>query len=192
MITIGLTGSIGMGKTETAKYFSKKGVPVFDSDAFAHKLLGPKGAAVDEVARNFSGVKKDDYIDRKILGACVFENENSLQLLEKILHPLVVKGRKAFIKNAKTDIILFDIPLLFEKGYENDFDYIVVVSASVETQKQRVLKRTGMTKERLKEILAKQLPNIKKIEMADFIVQTDLGFDYAKNQVSDIIEQIRK
>jgi len=108
------------------------------------------------------------------------------------LHPLVVKGRKAFIKNAKTDIILFDIPLLFEKGYENDFDYIVVVSASVETQKQRVLKRTGMTKERLKEILAKQLPNIKKIEMADFIVQTDLGFDYAKKQVSDIIEQIRK
>ncbi|MDC1429015.1 dephospho-CoA kinase [Emcibacteraceae bacterium] len=192
MITIGLTGSIGMGKTETAKCFARKGVVVFDSDLCVHKLLGPQGGAVDEVEHAFSGVQKEDYVDRKILGARVFGNDNSLEVLEKILHPLVVKERETFIKNAKADIILFDIPLLFENGYENDFDYIVVVSASAEAQKKRVLERSGMTKKRFKEILAKQSCNINKAAMADFIIQTDRGFDYAEKQVVDIIKQIRK
>lgn len=192
MKTIGLTGSIGMGKTETAKLFAQKGVPVFDSDAAVHKLIGPNGEAVDAVELAFPGVKRQGHIDRKLLGACVFGDDDALKSLEKILHPLVSNERQKFIKKSKADVVLFDIPLLFEKGYEDDCDYIVVVSAPFEIQKKRVLERPGMTEARFEEILAKQLPDAQKRAKADFVVQTDRGLDYAAKQVEGILQKIRE
>ncbi len=191
MKTIGLTGSIGMGKTETAKIFEKLGVPVFDSDAAVHKLLGPGGNAVEQVENEFPGVRAGNEIDRQKLGARVFSNRESLNKLEKILHPMVMKIRAEFVEQQKSDIVLFDIPLLFEKGYEDDVDYIVVVSAPYEIQKERVLKRPGMTEQKFLDILARQMPDQEKRAKADFIIQTDQGLDYAEKQVSEILEKIR-
>lgn len=192
MKTIGLTGSIGMGKTETAKMFAKKSIPVFDSDAAVHTLIGPKGIAVDAVELAFPGVKKENYIDRKLLGARVFGDDEALKSLEKILHPLVSEKRENFLIEANSDVVVFDIPLLFEKGYENDCDYIVVVSAPFEVQKKRVLDRPGMTVKRFENILAKQLPDEQKRARADFVVQSDQGLDYAEKQVEEILKKIRK
>ncbi|HRW28844.1 MAG TPA: dephospho-CoA kinase, partial [Emcibacteraceae bacterium] len=145
MKIIGLTGSIGMGKSETAKIFAEQGIPVFDSDATVHNLLGPDGAAVEAVEEKFPGVKVDNYIDRKRLGDLVFGDEAALRDLENILHPLVIKERQTFLENSKSDIIVFDIPLLFEKNYQDQCDFIVVVSAPFKIQKERVLKRPGMS-----------------------------------------------
>ncbi len=192
MITIGLTGSIGMGKTETTKIFASLGIPVFDSDAAVHGLLGRSGAAVETVNAAFPGVKKDGKIDRELLGQKVFGDDNALIKLEKILHPLVSKKRQEFIRKQNADIVLSDIPLLFEKGYEDEFDYIIVVSAPHDVQKQRVLSRPNMTEDRLNDILAKQLPDNLKRAKADFIIQTDRGLDYARHQVEDILKKIRK
>lgn len=192
MITIGLTGSIGMGKTETTKIFANLGIPVFDSDAAVHRLLGQGGAAVDAVEASFPDVKKGKKIDRELLGQIVFGDDKALTKLEKILHPLVSEKRKEFIRKQKGDIVLSDIPLLFEKGYEDEFDYIIVVSAPHDVQKQRVLSRPNMTEDRLNDILAKQLPDNLKRAKADFIIQTDRGLDYARHQVEDILKQIRK
>ena len=192
MKTIGLTGSIGMGKTQTAKLFAQKGVPVFDSDAVVHKLLGPDGKAVDAVEFAFPGVKEQNQIDRKLLGARVFGDDDALKSLESILHPLVSVERNNFVKKSQADIVLFDIPLLFEKGYEDDCDYIVVVSAPYEIQKKRVLERPDMTEARFQEILAKQLPDAQKRARADFIVQTDRGLDYAAMQIEKILQEIKE
>jgi dephospho-CoA kinase len=192
MITIGLTGSIGMGKTETTKIFANLGIPVFDSDAAVHSLLGPGGAAVDAVDGAFPGVKKDDKIDRELLAKKVFGDDKALENLEKILHPLVSEKRKEFIKKQIADIVLSDIPLLFEKGYEDEFDYIIVVSAPHDIQKKRVLSRPNMTEDRLNDILARQVPDNVKRKKADFIIQTDRGLDYARHQVEDVLKQIWK
>ncbi len=191
MKKIGLTGSIGMGKTETAKMFQEAGIPVFDSDAAVHTLLGDGGAAVDIVSKEFSGVKKQNKIDRKLLGEKVFGDSLALGKLEKILHPMVGDMRSDFVKAAHGDIVVFDIPLLFEKSYESECDYIVVVSAAENIQKERVMSRPGMTEKKFKNILLSQMPDAKKREKADFIVQTDKGFDYAKAQVQQIIKEIR-
>ena len=191
MIKIGLTGSIGMGKTETAKMFYKSGVPVFDSDGAVHMLLGENGAAVDSVEAAFAGVKSDNKIDRKRLGAKVFGNANELEKLEKILHPMVSEMRSDFVKTANSDLVLFDIPLLFEKSYENECDFIVVVSAPLDVQRKRVMSRPGMTAQRFQDILDSQMPDAEKREKADFIIQTDKGFEYAREQVQKIINNIR-
>lgn len=191
MIKIGLTGSIGMGKTETAKMFQEFGIPVFDSDAAVHTLLGHDGAAVDMVDEIFPGVKKQNKIDRKLLGEKVFGNDTALGKLEKILHPMVSDMRTDFIKAANNDIVVFDIPLLYEKSYDSECNYIVVTTAPENVQKERVLSRPGMTEERFQNILKSQMPDAKKREKADFIVQTDKGFDYAKTQVKQIIKEIR-
>ncbi|HPF46398.1 MAG: dephospho-CoA kinase [Alphaproteobacteria bacterium] len=192
MKIIGLTGSIGMGKSETAKIFAEQGIPVFDSDATVHNLLGPDGAAVEAVEEKFPGVKVDNYIDRKRLGDLVFGDEAALRDLENILHPLVIKERQTFLENSKSDIIVFDIPLLFEKNYQDQCDFIVVVSAPFKIQKERVLKRPGMSEERFMEINQKQMPDAEKRKRADFIIQTDKGLSYAKKQVTEIIKNIRK
>lgn len=191
MIKIGLTGSIGMGKTETAKMFYGSGVPVFDSDGAVHMLLGENGAAVDSVEAAFAGVKSDNKINRKRLGAKVFGNANELEKLEKILHPMVSEMRSDFVKTANSDLVLFDIPLLFEKSYENECDFIVVVSAPLDVQRKRVMSRPGMTAQRFQDILDSQMPDAEKREKADFIIQTDKGFEYAREQVQKIINNIR-
>ena len=192
MKTIGLTGSIGMGKTEAAKLFAEMNIPVFDSDAAVHKLLGPGGEAVEMTENIFPGVKKNDQIDRKQLGERVFGDDVALERLENILHPMVSAARDKFAQNANADLIVFDIPLLFEKGYEKDFDYIVVVSAPFDIQKKRVLEREGMTESRFLEIVSKQTPDQEKTSRADFIIQTDRGLDYARKQISDLVAKIRK
>ncbi len=192
MITIGLTGSIGMGKTETGKIFAALGVPVFDSDAAVHELMGPGGKAVERVEQEFSGVTEDGAIDRKLLGERVFENDAALIRLENILHPMVIEKRRAFLENQTSDVTVFDIPLLFEKGYEDQFDHIIVVSAPYDVQKERVLARPNMTAERFQEILEKQMPDAEKREKADFIIQTDKGIEYARAQAEEILEKIRK
>lgn len=191
MKTIGLTGSIGMGKTETAKIFETLGVPTFDSDEAVHQLLGEGGEAVDLVETAFPGVKHEGKIDRKMLGKKVFENDDSLVALENILHPMVLDKREEFIQNQNTDLVLFDIPLLFEKGYENQVDYVIVVSAPFKVQKERVLARPDMTELRFKDILEKQIPDEQKRLKADFVIQTDQGIDYAHMQVKEILKKIR-
>lgn len=191
MKKIGLTGSIGMGKTETAKMFQEAGIPVFDSDAAVHALLGVGGAAVDIVSKKFLGVKKQNKIDRKLLGEKVFGDSLALGKLENILHPMVSDMRSDFVKAAHGDIVVFDIPLLFEKSYEGECDYIVVVSAPANVQKERVMSRPGMTEKKFKNILFSQMPDAKKREKAHFIIQTDKGFDYARAQVLQIIKEIR-
>lgn len=192
MKIIGLTGSIGMGKSETAKIFAELSIPVFDSDEAVHNLLGPDGKAVEAVEEKFPGVKVDNYIDRKRLGDLVFRNDAALKDLENILHPLVLKERQAFLEKVNSDIIVFDIPLLFEKNYQDQCDFIVVVSAPPDIQKERVLKRPGMSEKRFLEINAKQTPDAEKRKRADFIVQTDKGLAYAKNQVREIIAKVRE
>lgn len=192
MKTIGLTGSIGMGKTETTKIFADLGVPTFDSDAAVHQLLGIGGAAVDEVEAVFSGVKQDGQIDRVLLGQKVFGNDDALTRLENILHPMVLRKREEFIKEQNADLALFDVPLLFEKGYQDQFDYIIVVSAPFQVQKERVLRRPNMTVQRFKDVLEKQMPDVEKRAKADFVIQTDHGIDYAKKQAREILEKIRK
>jgi dephospho-CoA kinase len=193
MKIIGLTGSIGMGKTETSNMFRNASIPVFDSDAGVHDLLGIGGDAVDEIEKNFAGVKVDNYIDRQKLGGKVFGDNEALSKLENILHPMVRAMRENFVvENHNNDIVLFDIPLLFEKGYENVCDYVVVVTAPAEVQSDRVLARPGMDEKRFADILFQQMPDEEKREKADFIIQTDQGFEYAKTQVLKIINQVRK
>lgn len=194
LIIIGLTGSIGMGKSETAKMFQRAHVPVFDSDAAVHELMAKGGAAVDRVNKAFPGVKGDDGIDRNMLGTKVFGNPKALKKLEDILHPMVSDMRQDFFSKANEenqDMVLLDVPLLFETGGEKLCDYTVVVSAPAEVQRQRVLSRPGMTEEKLDHILAKQMPDHEKRQYADFIVYTDKGLEDVEDQVRNIIKTIR-
>ena len=192
MIIIGLTGSIGMGKTETSKLFAAEGIPVFDSDAAVHSLLEAGGGGVNAVGREFPVALVGNKIDRKKLGQVVFGNDVALQKLENILHPMVTTLRNKFLDNASTDIVLFDIPLLFEKSYEADCDFVVVVSAPFEVQKERVLRRSGMTEDRFMSILSKQMPDEEKRRRADFVVDTDKGLVIARIRVKEIIKNIKE
>ncbi len=192
--TIALTGSIGMGKSETAKMFIRAGVPVFDSDAAVHKLMGPNGAAVEMVEGVFPGAKTPDGIDRKKLGEKVFGDSVALKKLENILHPMVSDMRQEFFQDAEQknlDLVVLDVPLLFETGGEKQADYVVVVSAPADIQRERVLARPDMTAEKFENILAKQMPDSEKRARADFIVQSDQGISYAENQVKDIVRKLR-
>lgn len=190
LIVIGLTGSIGMGKSETAKMFERAHVPVFDSDGAVHSLMAKDGAAVSRVEKAFPGVKGPDGIDRKLLGSKVFGDGAALKKLEAILHPMVSDLRQEFFEQAQGhDMVVMDIPLLFETGA--DCDYTVVVSAPLAVQRQRVLSRPDMTAEKFENILSKQMPDREKRQRADFIVQSDRGIRYAEGQVQQIIEKIR-
>ncbi|MCF8473493.1 MAG: dephospho-CoA kinase [Emcibacter sp.] len=194
LIIVGLTGSIGMGKSETAKMFERAHIPVFDSDAAVHKLLAKEGDAEKVVAEAFPGISGPDGINRKFLGTKVFNDAAALKKLESILHPMVSDLRQKFFKEAAAeghDMVVMDVPLLFETGGEKGCDYTVVVSAAEEIQRQRVLARPQMTVEKFEAILAKQMPDHQKRQRADFIIYSDQGLDSAENQVHHIIEQIR-
>ncbi len=191
---IGLTGSIGMGKSETAKMFERAYVPVFDSDAAVHILMAKGGAAVGRVEKAFPGVRSPDGIDRKRLGSMVFSDGEALKKLESILHPMVSDMRQVFFEKAEEqghDMVVVDVPLLFETGGEAHCDYTVVVSAPADVQRMRVLARPDMTVTKLENILSKQMPDSEKRQRADFIVQSDQGIRYAEDQVNHIIEKIR-
>jgi len=194
MILIGLTGSIGMGKSETAKMFRRAGVPVYDADAAVHALMRKGGAAVKPVEAAFPGVVKDGAIDRPELGKRVFGKPEELRKLERIVHPLIGLAQRRFLQRAQArgeKIVVLDIPLLFETGGNRYVDYSVVVSAPAEVQKRRVLARPGMTEERLKQVLALQTPDRVKRRKADFIVHSGLGKAYAGRAVEAILRTVR-
>jgi dephospho-CoA kinase len=178
MVILGLTGSIAMGKSTAAAAFRRLGVPVHDSDAEVHKFLGPKGAAVAAVEAAFPGVVKNGAVDRTALGARVFGKPAELRRLERILHPLVGRSRDRFLRMAtrrRVPVVVLDIPLLYEVGADTLCDAVVVVSAPKFLQRLRVLRRPGMTPQRLASILARQMPDAHKRRRADFVVPTGLG-----------------
>ncbi len=191
MIVLGLTGSIGMGKSTTAKMFAEAGVPVHDSDEAVHRLYAGPAAALIEQA--FPGTVVDGKVDRALLSGRVIGNRDEIARLEKIVHPLVRAGADAFLAESRAagaKIAVLDIPLLFETGGRDRVDKVVVVTASPETQRERVLARPGMTVEKFEAILAKQVPDAEKRRLADFIIDTDRGLDAARAQVIDIISRL--
>jgi len=190
MVILGLTGSIGMGKTTAAKVFRSLGVAVHDADKAVHKLMAPGGAACDAVLAAFPSVAINGVIDRQALGAQVFGEPAALQKLENILHPLVRKMQTVFLCNAARrgeKLVVLDIPLLLETGGAARCDGVVVVSAPTVIQKQRVLARPGMTPERLAAILDKQLADREKRRMADFVVKTGLSRAHSLRQIANIV-----
>lgn len=194
MLLVGLTGSIGMGKSETAKMFVRHGVPVCDSDATVHALYDVGGAAVGPVGAAFPGVVVDGRVDRELLSREVVGKPEALRKLEAIVHPLVAQAQRAFLEAAATSgaaMVVLDIPLLFETGGRARVDVVVVVSAPLAMQRERVLKRPGMTAEKLDAILAKQTPDAEKRAGADFVVDTSKGLAHAEAQVVAIIDALK-
>jgi len=192
MIVIGLTGSIGMGKSTTAKMFADEGVPVNDSDAVVHDLY--RTDAVEPVGEAFPGTVKDGVIDRQELSRQLASHPENFPALEAIVHPLVRQREAEFLKrhrDAGTDLVLLDIPLLFEVKAENRVDVIVVVTCDPQIQRERVLARPGMTEEKLAMILSRQMPDAEKRKRADFLVDTGSGLDAARERVRQIIASLR-
>jgi dephospho-CoA kinase len=193
MIILGLTGSVGMGKSVTARFFAEEGVPVHDADAAVHRLY--EGEAVAPIEAAFPGTTADGKVDRVKLGNRVLGDPAALLKLEGIVHPLVRREEERFLASAEksgADIAVLDIPLLFETGGEKRCDAVVVVSAPAELQRERVMARPGMTAEKFGAILAKQMPDAEKRAKADFMVDSSKGFDAARAQVRDILAAIRK
>jgi len=195
VIVLGLTGSIGMGKSTAAAMLRLLGVPLFDADRVVHGLLAPGGAAVQRVAAAFPGVPTErGGIDRALLGQYVFGDVAALQRLEGILHPMVRAEEKRFLGFARArrePLVVLDIPLLFETGGERRCDYVVVVSASALIQRQRVLKRPGMTEIRLAAILQQQMPDREKRRRADFVVPTGSGRNLSLRRLRAIVRLLR-
>ena len=188
---LGLTGSIGMGKSTTAQMFAKLGIPVWDADAAVHKLYSTGGAAVSAIQELYPEAIENGEVSRPALKSLILSDENVLRELERIVHPLVAADRQNFIETSDTDIVLLDIPLLFETNGDKHMDAIACVNIEPETQRERVLQRGSMTEEQFEQILSKQLPNDVKCRQSDFVIQTD-NLDHAKEQVAHIIELIRK
>lgn len=194
MLILGLTGSIGMGKSTTAAMFEAEGVPVYDSDAAVHALYAAGGAAVAPVEAAFPGVVTDGAIDRAKLSAKVVGDPEALAKLEAIVHPLVGAHRIGFFEKAQAegrDIVVLDVPLLFETGGQKSVDKVVVVSAPAEVQRARVLARPEMTPEKFEAILARQLPDAEKRARADFVIDTGQGVEHARKQVRDLLTLLR-
>jgi dephospho-CoA kinase len=189
---IGLTGSIGMGKSETAKLFAAEGIPVHDSDAAIARLYGKGGAAVDAIAREFPGAVADGVVDRGRLSALVVRDPSALRRLEKLVHPLVAAARRSFVESARAPIIVLDVPLLFEVGADTEVDAIVVVSAPEHVQRARVLARPGMTAEKFEALKSRQISDAEKRQQAHYVVMTDQGLDHAREQVKMILADIRE
>lgn len=191
MLRLGLTGSIGMGKSTTADMFRAEGVAVLDSDRVVHDIYA--GPAATEIEREFPGVVKDRVVDRSELSRRVLDDPAAMKRLEAIVHPLVWAARDAFVtrREAQGDrIVVFDIPLLFETGAEKTVDAVVVVTASEDVQKRRVLERPGMTEKKFAAILAKQTPDSEKRARADFLIHTDRGLDAAREEVRNILRAL--
>ena len=192
---IGLTGSIGMGKSETLKMFAKLGLPVYDADAAVHALYERGGAAVAKIAEAFPGSVKDGRGDRGELARQVAADASAFARLEAIVHPLAADAQRAFIEEVAAkgaELVVLDIPLLFETGSHARMDAVVVGSAPREVQRARVLSRKGMTKDRLDNILSRQMPDAEKRAKAHFVVETDQGLDHAFEQVKKIVAELTK
>ncbi|UVO55233.1 dephospho-CoA kinase [Sphingomonas sp. SUN039] len=188
MKTVGLTGSIGMGKSTVAAMLRDLGVPVFDADAAVHELQGPGGRLVAEIESAFPGTTGAMGVDRQKLGALVLGDDAALARLEGIVHPAVAADRAAFLAaHADAPLVVFDIPLLFEKGGAQALESVIVVSALPEIQRTRVLARPGMTPEKFDSILARQLPDAEKRARADHVIDTGAPLDATRAQVAEVV-----
>ena len=193
MKIVGLTGSIGMGKTTTANLFRQRGIPVFDADSCVHQLQAPGGVALPAIEAAFPGVVVNGKLDRSSLRDRVFDNPEARTVLEKIIHPMVSVMRRNFLYEAEQDrepFVVLDIPLLFENGLDEDCDLIVVVSAPPDVQRERVLERANMSIETFERILASQMADQDKRYKADYVIETGKGLDVAAEQVDAFIEAI--
>ena len=189
---IGLTGSIGMGKSAVAAMFADEGVPVFDADAVVHRLQGRGGTLVAAIEAAFPGSTVDGAVDRPRLGAMVFGDDAAIRRLERIVHPAVAVERAAFLERHGESLVVFDIPLLFETGGDRNVDRIVVVFAPADVQRARVLARPGMTIEKFQAILARQMPDAEKRSRAHFVIATDTSFDETRAQVRAVIACVKR
>lgn len=195
MIYLGLTGSICMGKSTTAKLFFQEGVPVYDADASVHTIYSKGGSAVEPVGGLFPNVVVDGEIDRVKLREVVMKDRDALKRLEEIVHPLVGLEQKKFrerVEKTKAVCAVLDIPLLYENGGERSCDYVVVVTASAKIQKARFLERKGVTENDLESFLAKQVPDSVKRQKADFIINTEFGIGFARDSVKAIVKLMRR
>jgi dephospho-CoA kinase len=193
MRILGLTGSIGMGKSTTAKLFAEAGVPVYDADAAVHKIY--EGEAAPAIEAAFPGTTVDGKVDRAKLSAKVVHDPAAIKQLEQIVHPMLGTSRKKFLDDAERSgapVVVMDIPLLFETGGENRVDAVVVVTTSLEAQRERILARGTMTSEALDAILARQLPDAEKRKRADFVVDTSYGLDPVRARIRDILAEVVK
>jgi dephospho-CoA kinase len=190
---LGLTGSIGMGKSAVAAIFGELGVPVFDADAAVHALQGPDGALLPAIEAAFPGTTGPQGVDRPKLGAAVFGEPEKLQELERIVHPAVGAMRQTFlVEHTNAPLVVFDIPLLYEKAGAAGLDAVVVVSAPAEVQRARVLARPGMTPEKFEQILALQVPDADKRARADFVVDTGVPLAETRAQVAALVAHVRE
>lgn len=195
MIVIGLTGSVGMGKSTTAQMFAEAGAPVYDADAEVRAVYERGGAAVAAVEAAFPGVVVDGAVDRGRLGERVLGHPEALARLNAIVHPLLAASRAAFFRRAeeaKAEIVVLDIPLLFETGGEARVDKVVVVSAPAHEQRRRVLARAGMSEAKLDALLAAQTPDTEKRSRAHFVIDTSGGLDHAREQVRTVLRVLRE
>lgn len=187
---LGLTGSVGMGKSTTAALFAAEGIPVWDADAAVHRLYAPGGSAADLLAPHFPAAVTGGAVSREALKAALAADPSKLGLLESVVHPLVAQDRAAFLASAASDIVVLDIPLLFEKGTETECDATLLVTAPPGIQRARVLARPGMTEAQFDLILSRQMPDRKKRACADHLVET-LSFDSTRAYVHALIAHIR-
>ncbi len=193
MIILGLTGSIGMGKSTTAKLFEEAGVPVYDADAAVHKIY--EGEAAPAIEAAFPGTTADGKVDRNMLSEKVVHDPAAMKRLEQIVHPMLGATRQRFLHEAEQSgapVAVVDVPLLFETGGEKRVDAVVVVTTTPEIQRQRILSRDNMTGEKLDAIVARQLPDAEKRKRADFVVDTSHGLDPVRARIRDILDQAAK
>ena len=188
--SLGLTGSIGMGKSTTAKLFAEAGCAVWDADAAVHRLYASGGAAVEPMRATFPEAIVEDAVSRVVLKRIIGDDPAALKRIERIVHPLVAEDRERFRAEARADILVFDIPLLFEGGGEAAMDATVTVTAPPEVQEARVMERGTMTPEQFRQIREKQMPDAEKRARADYVVITDT-MDHAREQVQEIVADIR-
>lgn len=188
--SLGLTGSIGMGKSTTAGLFAQEGCAVWDADAAVHRLYAEGGAAVAPIRAAFPEAIENGAVSRDALKRIISADPTALKQIESIVHPLVARDREAFRQTAKSDILVFDIPLLFETGGDAQMDAVACVSIPPDEQKRRVMARGTMTAAQFEQIRAKQMPNDEKCARADFVIVTDT-LDHARAQVQDVVRQIR-
>ena len=190
-LILGLTGSIAMGKSTVAGMFEALGVPVFDADFEVRAMQGPGGALVPAIEAAFPGTTGPDGVDRQQLGTMVFGDRDKLAKLELIVHPAVAEARETFLyRQANAPLVVFDIPLLFEKGVASDVDTIAVVSAPPNIQRARVLARHGMTEEKFEQILSLQMPDTEKRARADFVIDTGLALEDTQKVVEELVEKL--
>ena len=193
MIVLGLTGSIGMGKSTTAKLFAEAGVPVYDADAAVHLLY--EGEAAPAIEAAFPGTTENGRVDRDRLSARVVHDPDAMKKLEEIVHPMLGASRQKFLRDAERSgapVAVIDVPLLFETGGEKRVDAVVVVTTTAELQRKRILARPNMTEEKLQAILVRQMPDAEKRKRAHFVVDTSHGLDPVRARIRDILDQAAK